>query len=85
MAANGISTLSTNGVADKEKRQKAKLALAEQDRIARNAVQQGRYTDTTADITQLPTQWDFDTNTNTNVLIDNPNVGGLKTGRPWAS
>jgi len=80
MAANGISTLSTNGVADKEKRQKAKLALAQQDRI-----QSGRYTDTTPDITQLPTQWDFDTNTNTNVLIDNPNVGGLKTGRPWAS
>ena len=28
MAANGISTLTTNGVADKEKRQKAKLEKA---------------------------------------------------------
>jgi len=84
MAANGISTLTTNGVADKEKRQKAKLALAEQDRAARNNVEPGRYADTTADITQLPTQWDFDTDTNQNVLVDNPNTGGLKLGRPWA-
>jgi hypothetical protein len=85
MAANGISTLSTNGVADKEKRQKAKLALAEQDRLARNIVQPGRYTDITADITQFPTQWDFNTVTNENELIDNPNTGGLKVGRPWAT
>ena len=85
MAANGISTLTTNGVADKEKRQKAKLALAEQDRAARNAVQPGRYADTTADITQLPTQWDFNTETNVNELVDNPNTGGLKVGRPWAT
>lgn len=84
MAANGISTLKTNNVADKEKRQKAKLALAEQDRAARNLVEHERYTVTTADITQLPTQWNFDTNTNTNILVDNPNVGGLLPGRPWA-
>jgi len=84
MAANGISTLTTNGVADKEKRQKAKLALAEQDRAARNVVQPGRYADTTADITQLPTQWDFDAVDNENDLIDNPNAGGLQQGRPWA-
>jgi len=84
MAANGISTLETNGFADKEKRQKAKLALAEADRAARNVVEPGRYADTTADITQLPTQWDFNTGTNENELIDNPNVGGLQPGRPWA-
>jgi len=84
MAANGISTLTTNGVADKEKRQKAKLALAEADRTAQNLVEPGRYADTTADITQLPTQWDFDAVDNENDLIDNPNVGGLQQGRPWA-
>jgi len=84
MAANGISTLTTNGVADKEKRQKAKLAQAEADRAARNVVEPGRYADTTADITQLPTQWDFNTDTNENDLVDNPNTGGLKVGRPWA-
>ena len=85
MAANGISTLTTNGVADKEKRQKAKLAQAEADRAARNVVEPGRYADTTADITQLPTQWDFNTDTNENDLVDNPNTGGLKPGRPWAT
>ena len=85
MAANGISTLTTNGVADKEKRQKAKLAQAEADRAARNVVEPGRYADTTADITQLPTQWDFNTGTNENDLVDNPNTGGLKPGRPWAT
>ena len=84
MAANGISTLTTNGVADKEKRQKAKLAQAEADRAARNVVEPGRYADTTADITQLPTQWDFNTSTNENELVDNPNTGGLQQGRPWA-
>jgi hypothetical protein len=49
MAANGISTLAT-----KQARQEAKLALAEQDRAARNVVEPGRYANTTADITQLP-------------------------------
>ena len=71
MAANGISTLSTNGVADKEKRQKAKLDLA--------AAKRGD----TYDITQLPTQWDFNTTNNENELIDNPNTGGLVERRPW--
>ena len=71
MAANGISTLSTNGVADKEKRQKAKLDLAATKRSD------------TYDITQLPTQWDFNTTTNENELIDNPNTGGLVERRPW--
>lgn len=85
MAANGISTLTTNGFADKEKRQKAKLAQAEADRTARNVVEPGRYTDVTADITQLPTQWDYNAVTDENELVDNPNTGGLKLGRPWAS
>ena len=49
MAANGISTLAT-----KQARQEAKLTLAGSDRAARNVVQPGRYSDTTADITQLP-------------------------------
>ena len=43
MSANGISTLTTNGFADKEKRQKAKLALANADRAARNVVEPGAY------------------------------------------
>lgn len=72
MAANGISTLTTNGVADKEKRQLAKLDLA--------ATKRGE----AYDITQLPTRWDFNTSTNENDLIDNPNTGGLQQGRPWA-
>ena len=75
MAANGISTL-----ANKKLRQEAKLAQANADRAARNVVEPGRYADTTADINQLPTKYDTD-----NSLIDNPNTGGLKPGRPWAS
>jgi hypothetical protein len=74
MAANGISTL-----ANKKLRQEAKLAQANADRAARNVVEPGRYTDTTADINQLPTKYDTD-----NSLIDNANTGGLKLGRPWA-
>ena len=75
MAANGISTL-----ANKKLRQEAKLAQANADRAARNVVEPGRYTDTTADINQLPTKYDTD-----NSLIDNANTGGLKPGRPWAT
>jgi len=74
MAANGISTLAT-----KQARQEAKLALAEQDRAARNVVEPGRYADTTADISQLPTKYVGDT------VDDNDNTGGLKVGRPWAT
>jgi len=77
MAANGISTLP-----QKSARQVAKLALAEADRAARNVVEPGRYADTTADITQLPTQYGAG---NTDPLVDNPNTGGLKPGRPWAT
>jgi hypothetical protein len=74
MAANGISTL-----ANKKLRQEAKLALANQDRIDRNTVEPGRYADTSADITQLPTKYLAD-----NSVSDNPNAGGLVAGRPWA-
>jgi hypothetical protein len=74
MAENGISTL-----ANKKLRQEAKLALAGQDRAARNTIEPGRYSDTTADITQLPTKYLAD-----NTVEDNPNVGGLQQGRPWA-
>ena len=74
MAENGISTL-----ANKKLRQEAKLVLAGQDRAARNVIEPGRYSDTTADITQLPTKYLAD-----NTVEDNPNVGGLQQGRPWA-
>ncbi len=74
MAANGISTL-----ANKKLRQEAKLALAEQDRADRNLVEPGRYSDTTADISQLPTKYKAD-----NTLENNANTGGLLAGRPWA-
>ena len=74
MAANGISTL-----ANKKLRQEAKLLQAGNDRAARNVVEPGRYSDTTADITQLPTKYEAD-----NSVTDNPNVGGLQQGRPWA-
>ena len=75
MAANNISTL-----ANKKLRQEAKLTLAGQDRAARNVVEPGRYADTTADISQLPTKYEAD-----NSVTDNANTGGLKVGRPWAS
>ena len=78
MSLNGISHLST-----KRARQDAKLALASQDRIDRNVVQPGRYTDTSADATQLPTRYAVGDN-DTNHVVDNPNTGGLTQGRPWA-
>ena len=74
MAANGISTL-----ANKKLRQEAKLALAGQDRADRNLVEAGRYSDTTADKSQLPTKYKAD-----NTLENNANTGGLLAGRPWA-
>lgn len=75
MSDNGISTL-----ANKKLRQEAKLALAEQDRIDRNAIDPGRYSDFSADITQLPTKYKAD-----NTVEDNPNPDGLLLGRPWAA
>jgi len=78
MAANGISTLST-----KRARQDAKLTLAGNDRAAQNVIQPGRYVDTSADATQLPTRYAVGDN-DTRDVVDNPNVGGLRIGRPWA-
>ncbi len=78
MAANGISTLPT-----KRERQDAKLALAGNDRAAQNVIEPSRYADTTADATQLPTRYAVGDN-DTNNVVDNPNVGGLIHGRPWA-
>lgn len=57
-------------LATKELKQKAKLAAAATKRASqsRRAV---------LDITQLPTQYDD------NTVVNNPNEGGLVTGRPW--
>jgi hypothetical protein len=66
--------MAANGISTletKQLRQIAKLDLAATDRAA---VGNPR---ATYDITQLPTQYDD------NAVVDNPNVGGLITGRPW--
>ena len=68
--------MAANGIstlATKELRQKAKLDQAALDRAA---VGNPR---ATYDITQLPTQYDD------NNVVDNPNIGGLITGRPWTT
>ena len=78
MALNGISTLQY-----KRDRQDQKLALAGTDRIDANTVTPGRYAVTTADATELPTRYANNDNTHSNI-IDNPNTGGLKQGRPFA-
>jgi hypothetical protein len=70
MAENGISTLEY-----KRQRQEAKLNLAAQNRAAT-----GRRS--TYDLDQLPTVYAPENN-DTNDVIDNPNTGGLTTGRPW--
>jgi len=70
MAANGISTLQF-----KRDRQVAKLDLAAANRTA-----SGRRD--TYDLAQLPTVYAVDNN-DTNDVVDNPNTGGLVTGRPW--
>jgi hypothetical protein len=70
MAENGISTLEY-----KRQRQEAKLNLAAQNRAAT-----GRRS--TYDLDLLPTVYAQENN-DTNDVIDNPNTGGLVTGRPW--
>ena len=71
MSLNGIAHLPT-----KAERQTAKLALAAVDRAA-----DGNPRDTLV-ISQLPTVYSTASN-NTNLVVDNPNVGGLVYGRPW--
>jgi len=70
MAANGISTLEF-----KRDRQIAKLDLAAANRAAT-----GRRDTYVLD--QLPTVY-AENNNDTNDVVDNPNTGGLVTGRPW--
>ncbi len=68
--------MAENGIstlATKELKQKAKLDLAAAKRAADGNPR------ATYDITQLPTQY------NDNDVVDNPNVGGLVTGRPWTA
>ena len=71
MSLNGISHLPT-----KAARQKAKLDLAAADRAADGNPR------STYDITELPTVYSTSSN-NTNLVVDNPNPGGLVYGRPW--
>jgi hypothetical protein len=66
--------MAANGISTlltKELRQKAKLDLAAVKRATDSNPR------ATYDLTTLPTQY------NGNVLIDNPNAGGLVAGRPW--
>jgi hypothetical protein len=66
--------MSANGIstlATKELRQKSKLDLAAANRAADSNPR------STYDLTTLPTQY------NGNVILDNPNAGGLVAGRPW--
>jgi hypothetical protein len=84
MSANGISTLAT-----KQLRQEAKLAIAEAKRQGKTVAEDGTITgslDSTKpyyrvnnklDITELPTVYSG------NNVVDNANVGGLQTSRPW--
>jgi hypothetical protein len=72
MALNNISTLAL-----KRSRQLAKLALASEKRLAQGNSRPY------FDITQLPTQ--YPETSNNNALVNNPNIGGLITGRPWTS
>lgn len=73
MALNGISTLST-----KQARQIAKLNLAQTKRTAGGNTTLPYYrAKHTYDITRLPTQYSG------NLVVNNPNVGGLAASRPW--
>lgn len=82
MAVHSVQTINTlkrtdmaqNGIstlASKQAKQAAKLALAASNRAADGNAR------ATLDITQLPTQYSG------NAIVDNPNPGGLTTGRPW--
>lgn len=71
MAANNISTLQY-----KRDRQDQKLAAAA---TKRQNDGKSRYT---LDIDQLPTRYGINSN-DADDIVDNPNTGGLVTGRPW--
>lgn len=71
MSANGISTLQY-----KRDRVVAKLELAKAKRIAQNR----EPSDYSLDL--LPTVPGIDSNEIADI-VDNPNVGGLQTARPW--
>ena len=90
MAANGISTL-----ANKKLRQDTKLAKATAKREGKTVAADGTIsgsTDTgavayrarnTLTIAQLPTR--YHASSNTGVLVNNANSGGLVVGRPWTA
>jgi hypothetical protein len=63
------NTIST--LATKEEKQQAKLQLAALDRSASNRL-------SNYDLSELPTYYSG------NTAVNNPNTGGLITGRPWA-
>jgi len=66
--------MSLNGISElatKELRQKAKLDLAAEKRATDGNLR------ATVDLTTLPTQF------NNNLVVNNPNIGGLVSGRPW--
>lgn len=73
MGANGISNLQY-----KRDRQIAKLNLAASDRAAAGK------TNATLDLSLLPTVYGVDDNS-PDAIINNPNTGGLVTGRPWVA
>ena len=85
MSANGISTLAT-----KQLKLEGKLNIAELKRQGYTLNPDGSVasgpdtnansyrTRNVADVNLLPTKYSG------NTLIDNPNVGGLITGRPWS-
>lgn len=84
MSANGIAWLST-----KQAKQEAKLHIAEAKRQGKTVAADGTVTgtlDTTKpyyrvnnklDMTELPTVYSG------NDVVNNANVGGLQTSRPW--
>lgn len=87
MSSNGISHL-----ANKKDRQTGKLDIAQAKRqgkiVAADGTISGSVDSSKAyyrsnniyDLTSLPTTYG---NTNTSALVDNPNVGGLLSARPW--
>jgi hypothetical protein len=71
-----VQIRSANRISDlatRELRQRAKLDLAALDR-AESSNPRATY-----DLTLLPTQFD------SNAVVNNPNAGGLVTGRPWTT